>query len=61
MFYEEFCEAEAEVTEFDYNRSHISKRRKILARIREEYEMTGEVINFLEYDDDSNNCQQQQY
>ena len=56
MFYDEFCEAEAEIAEFDCNRTHISKRRKILARIREEYEMTGEVINFLEYDDDSNNC-----
>ena len=58
MFYDEFCEAEAEIAEFDCNRAHISKRRKILARIREEYEMTGEVINFLEYDDDSNNYQQ---
>lgn len=55
MFYEEFCEAEAEVAEFDYNRSHISKRRKILARIREEYETTGEVTNFLEYGNEFDN------
>lgn len=57
MFYEEFCEAEAEdeMTEFDCNRSHTSKRRKILARIREEYETTGEVTNFLEYGNDFDN------
>lgn len=55
MFYEEFCEAETEVAEFDCNRSHISKRRKILARIREEYETTGEVTNFLEYGNDFDN------